>query len=222
MAYSTGCHTTYHHRYHIVWAPKYRFKVLRGEVRLRVREIIRQVCAELGVKIINGVLSSDHVHMFVEIPPHVSVSDFVRRAKGRSSRKIQQEFEHIRKRYWGQRFWGRGFFSTTSGNITDDVIMSYLDKHTKPFEKGSAHPIDPTAVSRSVIQKSDRMSVSTMKSRRTAFVAKFDYEGIELKPGAMPAMRPHSTVWPKNADPESGRLNYWVFGQRRVCNVRQS
>lgn len=68
-----------------------------------MREIIRQVCAEMGVTIINGALSADHVHMFVEIPPHIAVSDFVRRAKGRSSRKIRQEFEHIRKRYWGQR-----------------------------------------------------------------------------------------------------------------------
>ena len=79
MGYSSGCHTTFHHRYHLVWAPKYRFKVLHGEVRLRVREIIRQVCAEMGVTIVHGVLSRDHVHMFVEIPPHVSVSDFVRR-----------------------------------------------------------------------------------------------------------------------------------------------
>lgn len=85
MGYSTGCHTTFHHRYHIAWAPKYRFKVLHGEVRLRVREIIRQICAEMGVTIINGVLSRDHVHLFVEIPPHISVSDFVRRAKGRSN-----------------------------------------------------------------------------------------------------------------------------------------
>ena len=130
MGYSKGCHTTFHHRYHIVWAPKYRFKVLHGEVRMRVREIIGQVCDEMGVIIVNGVLSRDHVHMFVEIPPHISVSDFVRRAKGRSSRKIQQEFEHIRKRYWGQRFWGRGYFSTTSGNITDDIIDRYLDRHT--------------------------------------------------------------------------------------------
>ena len=99
MGYKSGCHTTFHHRYHLVWVPKYRFKVLHGEVRLRVREIIRQVCAEMGVTIIRGALSCDHVHMFVEIPPHVSVSDFVRRAKGRSSRKIQQKFEHIRKRY---------------------------------------------------------------------------------------------------------------------------
>ena len=130
MGYSSGCHTTFHHRYHIVWAPKYRFKVLHGEVRLRVREIIKQVCVEMGVTIVNGALSRDHVHMFVEIPPHISVSDFVRRVKGRSSRKIQQEFEHIRKRYWGQRFWQHGYFSTTSGNITDDIIMRYLDRHT--------------------------------------------------------------------------------------------
>ena len=130
MGYSTGCHTTFHHRDHLVWAPKYRFKVLHGEVRLRVRDIIRQVCAELGVTIINGALSRDHEHMFVKIPPHISVSDFVRRAKERSSRKIQQEFKYIRKRYWGQRFWQRGYFSTTSGNIVDGIIMRYLDRHT--------------------------------------------------------------------------------------------
>ena len=138
MGHSTGSHTKFHHRCHIVWSPKYRYKVLHGEVRLRVREIIRQVCSELGVTIVNGALSRDHVHLFVEIPPHVSVSDFVRRAgrrqrpkggNGRSSRKIQQEFEHIRKRYWGCHFWQRGYFSTTSGNITDDVIENYLKQH---------------------------------------------------------------------------------------------
>ena len=140
MGYSTGSHSIFHHRYQIVWAPKYRFKVLQGEVRIRVRDIIKQVCTEMGVTIINGALSRDHVHMFVEIPPHIAVSDFVRRAKGRSSRKIQQEFEHIRKRYWGQRFWARGYFSTTSGNITNEVIMHYLDRHTRTNEGFSPTP----------------------------------------------------------------------------------
>ncbi len=74
--------------------------------------------------------------MLIEIPSHIRVCDFVRMAKGRSSRKIQQEFEHICKRYWGQRFWARGYFSTTSGNITDDVILNYLDKHTVPRRPG--------------------------------------------------------------------------------------
>lgn len=78
MGYRQGCYTTCHLRYHIVWAPKYRFNVLHGKVRVRVREIVRQDCAEMGVAIINGALSRDHVHMFVEIPPYVSVSDFVR------------------------------------------------------------------------------------------------------------------------------------------------
>jgi len=148
MAYTRGSHTVFHHRYHIVWVPKYRYKVLHGEVRERVRDIVRQVCSEMGVTIIKGLLSRDHVHMFVEIPPHIAVSDFVQKAKGRSSRKIQQEFEHIRKRYWGQRFWARGYFCTTSGNITDDVIMQYLAYHTAPIEKASATRDEPTGASR--------------------------------------------------------------------------
>jgi putative transposase len=146
MGYSTGSHTLFHHRYHIVWAPKYRYKVLHGDVGLRVRDIIRQVCAEMGVTIVKGALARDHVHMFVEIPPHVSVSQFVQRAKGRSSRRIQQEFEHIRKRYWGQRFWARGYFSTTSGNITDDMILAYLEHHDQ--KEASAARTEPTGISR--------------------------------------------------------------------------
>ena len=130
MRYDRGKHTIFHHRYHIVWITKYRFKVLRGAVRERVREIIRQVCRELGVSIISGVLSNDHVHMFVSIPPKLSVSDFMRKVKGRSSHKVQQEFPDIRKRYWGRRFWGRGYFCTTSGAVTDEIILQYIENHS--------------------------------------------------------------------------------------------
>jgi putative transposase len=133
MVYSKGCHTVFHHRYHVVWATKYRYQVLVGDLRLRVREIIRQVCDELDVHIFNGALSRDHVHMFIAVPPNLAISDVMRRIKGRSSRRIQQEFPTIRKRYWGCHFWARGYFSTTSGNITDDVILQYLENHlTKP------------------------------------------------------------------------------------------
>jgi len=75
------------HRYHVVWITKYRFKVLKGAVQQRVREIIRQVCDENDVEIISGVLSGDHVHMFVSIPPKLSVSNFMRKVKGRSSHR---------------------------------------------------------------------------------------------------------------------------------------
>ncbi len=111
--------------------------MLEGALRERIRTIIRQVCKELGVQIVSGVLSREHVHMFVEIPPHIAVSDFVRRVKGRSSHRVQMEFPDLRKRYWGRHFWARGYFSTTSGNITDDVILQYLQEH------------EPTGVSRS-------------------------------------------------------------------------
>lgn len=129
MQYQKGKHCVYYHRYHLVWITKYRYKVLLGNLRLRVREIIRQVCAENNVQIIEGVLSSDHIHMFVDIPPKLAVSDFMRKVKGRSSFKIQQEFPHIKKRYWGRHFWGRGYFSTTAGAITEEVILQYLEDH---------------------------------------------------------------------------------------------
>ena len=98
MNYSKSSHTTYHNRYHLVWITKYRFNVLNKEMKIRIGEITRQICQQLGVGIISGVLSSNHVHMFVNIPPKLSVSEFMRRIKGATSRKIQQEYPVIRKR----------------------------------------------------------------------------------------------------------------------------
>ena len=129
MTYATSAHAKFHHRYHVVWVTKYRYKVLTTEMRLRIREITRQICAQMGVRIIKGVLSADHVHMFLEIPPKHSVSDVMRRIKGCTSRKIQQEFPELRRRYWGRRFWERGYFSTTSGNITNEIISNYIEAH---------------------------------------------------------------------------------------------
>jgi putative transposase len=139
--YTHGYHTIYHHRYHLVWITKYRYKVLTGVLRERVREIIAQVATEMDIKIVNGVLSTDHVHIFAEIPPHIAVSEFVKIAKGRSSRKIQMEFAHIKQRYWGRHFWGRGYFSTTSGNVTDDMIHAYIDKHSDAHYSDNARNI---------------------------------------------------------------------------------
>ena len=96
MAYCTGSHTKFYHRYHIVWVTKYRFKVLHGDMRVRLREIIRQTCSEMGVRIEKGVLSND-VHMFVSIPPHLALSTVMQRIKGRSSRKIQMEFPDLQR-----------------------------------------------------------------------------------------------------------------------------
>ena len=129
MQYATSSHCVYYHRYHIVWATKYRYKVLFGDVRLRARDICRQVCGENGVEILHGVLSRDHVHMFVSVPPKIAIADLVRKMKGRSSYKLQREFPELKKRYWGRKFWGRGYFSTTNGAITENAVLQYLDNH---------------------------------------------------------------------------------------------
>jgi putative transposase len=127
--YTHKPHTVYHHRYHLVWITKYRYRVLRGKIGERVRDIIAEVAQEMDIKIVNGVISAEHLHIFASIPPHVAVSEFVKKAKGRSSRKIQQEFPELGKQYWGRHFWGRGYFSTTSGNVTDDMIDEYINTH---------------------------------------------------------------------------------------------
>lgn len=139
--YDKGKHTVYHHRYHIVWITKYRYKVLTHSMKNRIREIIAQVAEEMGIKIENGVISSDHLHMFVSIPPHITVSNFVEIAKGRSSRKVQQEFPELKKRYWGKHFWGRVYFSATSGNISDEVINEYINKHSEANQPDSVSNI---------------------------------------------------------------------------------
>jgi len=132
--YDRTSHTVYPHRYHLVWITKYRYRVLTTAMKKRVRDIIAQVAEELGVSIENGVVSSDHVHVFVSIPLQVAVANFVKLAKGRSSRKVQAEFPELRKTYWGRHFWARGYFSATSGNVTDDVINEYINRHSDAHE----------------------------------------------------------------------------------------
>ena len=140
--YRKGKHTVYYHRYHIVWITKYRYKVMTRKMKERVRELVSQVAEELRVEIISGVVAGDHVHLLVSIPPHVSESDFVKKAKGRSSRKVQQEYPELKKRFWGRHFWARGFFSATSGNITDEMVEEYINSHGEANDPNTISKID--------------------------------------------------------------------------------
>ena len=126
--YRTTSHTKYDNKYHLVWITKYRKKVLIGKIGSRAREIIRQVCEKYGVEIIRGNISPEHVHIFVSIPPHHAVSKIVQNIKGRSSRILQQEFPGLRKEYWGRHFWAIGYFCVTSGNVTDEMIIKYIEE----------------------------------------------------------------------------------------------
>jgi len=125
--YRKGSHTTYDLKYHLVWITKYRKKVLTGEVAVRVRELIREICKANEIEIIKGHVSQDHVHLFVSIPPNLSISKVVQYLKGKSSRKILYQFKHIQQQFWGRHFWARGYFVASSGNVTDEVVMKYIE-----------------------------------------------------------------------------------------------
>ena len=71
-------------------------------------------------------MGSEHIHLFISVPPNIPVSKAIQKMKGITSRKIQQEFPEIRKRYWGQHFWARGYFAVSSGNVTDEMWMEYI------------------------------------------------------------------------------------------------
>jgi len=128
----SGSHTLTRLTAHIVWVTKYRYHVLTGEVQKRCRQMIIQDCESLEIEILKGVVSKDHVHIHLEYPPKLSVSSIAKQLKGRSSRLLQKEFPHLKKRYWGQRFWGKGFGAWSTGNITDEMVQEYLEHHRKP------------------------------------------------------------------------------------------
>ena len=122
---------------HLVWITKYRYHVLKGDVQTRSRELIMQICDAEDVTILKGVVSKDHVHMHIEYPPSLSISNLVKRLKGRTSRILQQEFPHLQKRYWGKHFWAIGYGAWSTGEITEKLIQDYLEHHRHPSNSQS-------------------------------------------------------------------------------------
>ena len=135
--YRKSSHTTYDIKYHLVWITKYRKRVLTGEIANRARELIREICRGCDVEIIKGHVSSDHVHIFVSVPPHISVSRLMQSIKGKSSRKMMSEFKTLSRQFWGRHIWARAYFVASSGNVTDEVIMQYIELQGKEPEDGN-------------------------------------------------------------------------------------
>ena len=130
-----GSYTQYDIKYHIVWITKYRYKVLNGKIAYRLRELLRQGCEARRITIIKGSISKEHVHMLVSCPPNISVSDMMQYLKGRSSKKLQEEFPELKKKYWGQHLWAAGYFCRTVGTVTEDMIKDYIEKQDDDFEE---------------------------------------------------------------------------------------
>ena len=127
IEYRKGAHTTFDLRYHIVWCSKYRYKVLVGDLAIRARDMIREICRTHEINILSGKVGKEHVHMYAAIPPYISISKAVQYIKGKSSRKLQMEFSDLKRRYWGQHLWSRGYFVASVGEISDELIRNYIE-----------------------------------------------------------------------------------------------
>ena len=125
--YRKTSHSVYDIKYHFVWITKYRKPVLHGEVAIRLRELIREICKAMDIEIIKGHVSKDHVHLLLSVPPYISASDVMKRIKGKTSRKLLSESRMLSKKFWGRHLWARGYFAATSGNVTDEVILQYIE-----------------------------------------------------------------------------------------------
>jgi len=127
--YRKGSHTISRLTVHLVWVTKYRHKVLTGDVQERSRDLIRQDCQSMDVLILKGAVGHDHIHLHIEYPPKRSISSIVKQLKGRSSRLLQKEYPHLKRYYWGQRFWAKGFGAWSTGNITEKMVQEYIEHH---------------------------------------------------------------------------------------------
>ena len=125
--YRIGAHTKHDLKVHLVWILKYRKQVLTGQVAIRVRDIIRQIAIEHEIRVISGKVARDHVHLFVSYNPTMNISKIAQWLKGISSRMLLQEFEHLRKQFWGRHLWARGYMAISSGNVTDEMIQKYIE-----------------------------------------------------------------------------------------------
>jgi putative transposase len=129
----SSSHAVWDCKYHLVWITKYRYPVLVGDVGLRARELLREIARSMEMRIYAGAINRDHVHLLIGIPPNVSVSRAVQFLKGKSSHRLLREFAALKKRYWGQHLWARGYWVASSGNVTDEVWKKYIEDQ-KPEE----------------------------------------------------------------------------------------
>ena len=110
-----------------MWITKYRYPVLTGAVALRARELLRQGCEANNLRILKGSVGKDHIHMLLSCPTTMAPSEIAQKLKGRTSKILQEEFPELKKRYWGQHMWGRGYFCGTVGEVDQKTIENYIE-----------------------------------------------------------------------------------------------
>ena len=119
-------HTIWHCQYHIVWVPKYRYRVLTGAIKESCEASIHAICGFSSCEVVELNVQPDHVHLIVMVPPKLAISTLMGRFKGKSSMRIFRQFRHLRKQvYWGNHFWSKGYCVDTVG-LDADMIRKYV------------------------------------------------------------------------------------------------
>ena len=148
--YRRGSHTVTELKYHFVWKTKYSYEVLRGDIGRRLRQILREICAEQALVIVPGNIRANHVHLLVSAPAHLSPAKMAQYLKGRSSYRLQREFRELQRRYWGRHLWGRGYFCATVGAVTEEQVRRYIEQQedeSGAFQVWDEPPPSPTDAS---------------------------------------------------------------------------
>ena len=126
-----------------MWVTKYRYDVLKGDITLRTRDLVREICQAREVVIVRGAVSSNHVHLLVSCPPDISPAKLVQYVKGRSSGNLQETFPLLTKRYWSQHLWARGYFCATVGAVDEESVKRYIESQRWDEDGSDAFKVEP-------------------------------------------------------------------------------
>jgi putative transposase len=127
-------HAVWDCKYHIVWIPKYRRKVLYGELRKHLGEVFRGLARQKESRVMEGHLMPDHVHMFISIPPKYAVAQVIGFIKGKSAIHIARTYGGRKKNFVGEHFWARGYYVSTAGK-DEEVVREYIKKQEEEEER---------------------------------------------------------------------------------------
>ncbi len=119
-------HVLWHCQYHIVWVPKFRYRILKGVVAEEIFNCIQVFSGQLGCHVVEVNVQPDHIHLLVKIPPKVSISEFMGTVKGRTAIRVFKKFPYLKQRpYWGNYFWANGYCVDTVG-LDEEMIRKYV------------------------------------------------------------------------------------------------